>query len=832
MSATEELLEGIESEFNASSELKDSSNLAGSDLLQAAKRKTEHARSLIEGSVSVGTAFQVARLLGECYGVAMQYGNKRNELEVRSVLAHAIARMLAPSRDECRRDASRRFFEIAEESSRIRDRTAAAIDLTNGALCLIELHNPTADEVAESVKACQKSLGMRERNSVDFAYAQLNVALVKRKALPYTNEPDWPGAYKQILKDLDRAYRVFKKFPFESAEYKSKYFHNVLETLEYWFRYELAVSRNALDAAASSAVEYRASQAGLKPIDYIVALRANPAVLGFPVTPDWVPTNLAITLKALPRIGQIRERIAKAEKYTEDSSRRNTSLMLKLFRLKSMLSEVDGRPVFPWSAMDRLWEKLDWEHYFIYASDILQWDLADDPSASFEYPQMLTRISQCVVKFRKEWSQADVAGFLSRNPITFRFAACELARLRHWEAAFGLLEYSRGINSSRSWNEDPSLYEKIEDSISWVHVTHSPHASYVIVRTEGSYKGAEFKELSGTKLVPNFTNFMSGGMLRAGDIGRARSAVIAESIEKLCTPLADWIAEETGGSLVLMSGGYYQGFPLWACGGLGKKLISGEKQVTLAPSRTVAMRNSLSGVPPGVEPGMFLAEASAVPGCAELNWSRYEKGVVEKSIGAKIPTIAEDATIGNVLEGIGKYRLFHFTGHSIAREDPLDSALITYSGEVKVRSILDIQCSADLAFFGSCESGLAMNFSMQDEMLSIQTASYYSGARMALGSVWPIADLSGFVFSKLFYENLGTVVNRNDGVISDFDIVSSYSQSIAWMSRATVSDVIALTDGLGSHTAVVDPSVRAFRFYDWAAFGLVGFDGAHLRLDR
>ncbi len=248
------------------------------------------------------------------------------------------------------------------------------------------------------------------------------------------------------------------------------------------------------------------------------------------------------------------------------------------------------------------------------------------------------------------------------------------------------------------------------------------------MRNGNRFDGIEFPELSGGVLVPHFQKLGGTDLIQPGKKDRQAAAGIVAKIEDMFRPLASWISDRAGEAVALMPGGFYQAFPLWACGALGEDLTTGRKRITTVPSRTVAIRNAEFYKRTAQTGAILVANASDVPGQNPLSWSRNEGDVIAKLFDHLVPVTIEDATIGNVVQGLRNSLIFHFTGHSTAEPEPKDSALITYSGRVAAREILELRCSTLLAVFGSCESGLAMNFQDQDEMLSIQSAAYYAAS--------------------------------------------------------------------------------------------------------
>ncbi|MDV8001048.1 CHAT domain-containing protein [Rhodococcus sp. IEGM 1408] len=822
MSQTVTIIARVHETFESAGSEAQIGGLTEVDVLRLGKSRMDQARRLISATVSVEAAMQAARLLGECYRMTSALGMDEQVNETKSLLAHAIGRMIAPNRDECRRHASRLFEELAKDARNRRDRKTEAIEYTNAALCLMELHNFDQAEIAKADKLCRKTISMREKNSVDWAYSQMNLALAQRMALPLKREPDRRANYGHILKGLDRGFAVFRKNPGEPVNFRSAYHINVIDTLESWLDYEAINAMRRMDAEAFARQSGPTNPSGLEAGEYCNVLRVNPPLLGFDQTPSWVPTEVDALREGAAAVERLEDRLARAEKFVEASPRSNSKLKLKIFALRGKLSLLHGDPLPPWDALDSLWHRGDYELYFIYAARFIGGNSEAKADEQDRYRELLKRVSECIVTFRSSWTPGQLSGLLERNPMTFRLTACEMAHLGEWEIAFHILENSRGLNSSRSWSEDPMAHSGQVDDVSWVHVTHSPTASYVVIRNGDSYGGMEFRDLSGKTILPYFHKLGGMDLTDPGRGKRPQIVRLVDEVASLFRPLGDFISEQSRSRVVLMPGGFYQAFPIWACGKLGDDLTEQRKQVTSAPSRTIAMRNSEVNRAGNPRRTVFVASASDVPGLDPLAWSKHEAQLIQDALGSKLHVAGGDATQSVVSDHLRTSGIFHFTGHSSAGMDPKDSALVTYNGPVSVANILDLNCSCGLAFFGSCESGLAKNFVQQDEMLSIQTATYYAGAETAIGTTWPVWDPPAFYFASRFYGHLSTASDPTSSEV----FIAAYAAAMGDTRRATNRDLRQLGHEFGLDQVPPDNSVPAFSFVDWAAFGLVGVDSS------
>jgi CHAT domain-containing protein len=147
------------------------------------------------------------------------------------------------------------------------------------------------------------------------------------------------------------------------------------------------------------------------------------------------------------------------------------------------------------------------------------------------------------------------------------------------------------------------------------------------------------------------------------------------------------------------------------------------------------------------------------------------------------------------------------------------SHLVTYTGDVSCKDILDRGINAQLVVFGSCQSGLARNFIMPDEMLTLQTAAYYAGADFVIGTSWSVYDPPVFAFTVKFYERLGT-----SPTFTASAIYQAYVYAVSWLRKASRADLDLLRQKYGVPANPLSGTEPAFTFYDWSAFGIVGID--------
>jgi CHAT domain-containing protein len=818
MTVTGELLQQLEGEFALGLRL--DIPTAGSSAAIAMPRM-QRANALNVRGVSAADALVAARLYGESAAIGNIVGAEDLTRDARSRFAQLIAWTAVPNRDEARQRAAALFRELGDELAARKDRDGAAIMWMNSGLSILEMRNPSGDELDAARKLLDQTLRMRRRNSVDFAYSQLNLAVADLRTMHRRlRRSERPAAFKEILRAFDRAAGVFKKQG--GPSFRWAYHRCVVDALMTWLEFEIECSEDALYAASVPADFSLPNSVDLSGAELVRVIARNPRVLGLSEVPDWVPTRADILTDALSRVEGFDRRFADAELYVERSDKPNHALRTKLFELGALLTPLRGLPAPPFDAFDAEWQQGLYEDYLLRALDFLSWENSHEYPPD-RYSELLLRLLECVRLIRGSWSVADIERLLKRQPTAFRFGACELGRLGLWRDGFRLLEATRGLVSSRTLSEDTvdaDEHDARAAGVSWVHVTHSPRGTYVFVCRDGDYFGREFVAVNGASLAAEFTNLVRGGLLVDQTRNRPEAMASAKRLCALLEPVADWIAQTCGDTVVLHPGGYYQSFPVSSVGLLRASWLAGERRVSTTPSRAIALRSSDSTVER--LRAVSVRSASSVAGFADLPWSVHEPAVIDALLSPYMVVNSADATRQSLTEALELTDLVHFSGHSSAAVDPEDSALVTYGDPMTVRDILATPVSSAAVVLGSCQSALAMNMNAQDEMLSLQSAMYYAGAELVVGTSWPIRDIAGFMFSIKFYEALAASRAPASEPLAR-SVIDACANATAWMRGAAVDDVNSILQRYGAPSMTGSPdTAAAFDFYDWGAFGVVG----------
>lgn len=151
-------------------------------------------------------------------------------------------------------------------------------------------------------------------------------------------------------------------------------------------------------------------------------------------------------------------------------------------------------------------------------------------------------------------------------------------------------------------------------------------------------------------------------------------------------------------------------------------------------------RASISGLP------LAVAEARAIAGVA-TRWSRASVFV------------GSDARLEKIHPETGSVTHIHFACHGRFQQfQPLDSALLLaeddsislddlFAGRVRLSS-------ARLAVLCACHSANVEPYTLPDEMLGLPTGLLLAGVPSVVGTMWPVDERVGTLFSLRFYEEL------------------------------------------------------------------------------
>ena len=156
-------------------------------------------------------------------------------------------------------------------------------------------------------------------------------------------------------------------------------------------------------------------------------------------------------------------------------------------------------------------------------------------------------------------------------------------------------------------------------------------------------------------------------------------------------------------------------------------------------------------------------EKAIAVGNPELGEMNYDLPLAEMEAGSLRWTfpdldllIRERAKESLLKENIGRYRVIHIASHGEFNElNPLFSSLKLAGdqkedGSLEVNEVFPLPIKADLVSLSACQSGLG-EITSGDELIGLNRAFFYSGARSVISSLWRVDDLSTALVMKHFY---------------------------------------------------------------------------------
>lgn len=792
--------------------------------MEAAENLCRSADRIAGGDgISVEDALQAMRKYGRCRGIARQYDI---EIEIDNCLARqgqVLRNVITVNRDEARLAASELLEKVSESYAKRGDRREAGIELTNAALCLLEMSDPSSMVLGSARDKLERSIILKS-DSYDLAYSRFNLALCLRRIADA--EADTEAVLQRADRLLDRSMKVFEDY--EDDRYNRTYRLNKSQIARGLMR--LTRRRKSLATVLAHRGEVSTvflSSFDKDPLSFASGLINNPPAYGIDAAPAWATPVVDVSEYS----ARFREEIEGLDRVVDSvvGSARGRILWERHLIVCTYTNEwtVDDDSV---AALEIVWDCKDYHSFFDWACKLIHYTVPGRLRS--DYTSILSRLASCIFEFRRSWAVEGLRRLLDTNDTTFRFLACKLVELSRYEEAFALLEATRGLVSSRTLrltdvsSEGEEKSEEID--CAWVHVTHSPDCAAVVGLNENkgakSYFGCVFPELSGRNLAVRFSGLLESGLITAQAANDRKAAVrAADSIAGFLGPVADYVhANVTSSSLRIHPGGYFQAFPMASILTSAGDVLGAMVETALGPSRTLLLASSNTAA--SAEP-ILVASAAAVAGLQPLTYAALDEQVIDRHFD----TVAVSASPVDLRAlDLGPGTTLHFTGHSVADWDPGQSKIFLYGGALTASEILESGPKPDYCVLSSCQSGAAQNFKDQDEYLSLQSAFIYKGGSLAIGTAWPVGDFVAFCFTARLYGELSA---RESTTLTAW--IECFWAAQSWLRAAQVEELRRLLGEMDANVQlpafldVADGSFRPFaEFYDWAAFSLMA------RLDR
>jgi CHAT domain-containing protein len=142
-----------------------------------------------------------------------------------------------------------------------------------------------------------------------------------------------------------------------------------------------------------------------------------------------------------------------------------------------------------------------------------------------------------------------------------------------------------------------------------------------------------------------------------------------------------------------------------------------------------------------------------------LPFARKEADVMGRYFKSVTRFENERASMAVLQRGTAQYDVLHLATHGeFFPSQPSESRLLLAGsqqkpGHLTVRDVLALPRQARIVTLSACESGLGVA-SNGDDIVSMDRAFFYVGARTVVSSLWRISDVASAVLMKRFYRNL------------------------------------------------------------------------------
>lgn len=775
-------------------------NVRSAPTSDAAASADQAARHLLRVAQSNDELLTAAEHLGFLYHVAHLCDERMWKLQAAALLGHAYRGFDTADRDAAKTAAHDQLVFAADRFTRLGYHRSAAIEKTNAAMALLEKHVVTDADLSRAHEYLEFSRQHKDSDSVDWAYTEFTTA-VYHVQLPAQSAAHRVQKLSQARQHMEAATAIFHahREPL-SVAVAAEYAHLLA------VQYEAAVEHRVATAVLDHRDELPPLLDALAddtPLLVGGILERNPVSAGLPETPPWLveaaqssidPTTAADLASAAR---QLRSDLAAA---TESDRSAISHARWWLARVEWELDKTPAHLAALYSAVEDLSNDRDQSLFLengIFACWAGRIHLGTPAPAS-----VLTKVANAYLSVVASGEERRVARFVHNFAHQIRFVACALADQQAWEEAARVLETTRlliyGRRAIHTQRSDLSM-----PTTAWVYVTHSPEATYVIVCQDGKpVTGRRLAAHNGKWLTQLALSYQQDepGLLTAhnsstkSDLTDAATRAM-DGLTDVCDAIRSLTSEAQ--DVLLILSGLYAALPVTAAL-MDTNPVSGV--VAAVPARQAV--NTESADWPVAAASFRGVTAATVPGQKALAYPPMEVANIAKSLTV-IPSppmaavVVADVTRSQLVDAATQSDIMHFSGHSYAdAADPLKSALLLQDYDLPVAEILDLDLrQLKLLTLSSCASSTASVMALGSEYLGLHSAFHYAGCHFAVGTLWPVFDLTAALFMTRFYGELA-----HKPQLSLHSVYAGVRAAQQWMKNATVREV-------EHYVAQLDPAV-------------------------
>lgn len=718
------------------------------------------------------------KLLGQSSGLAISSGIELAAIENMQFKAELVSRIYVPDLDAPIRRAAEIFFEQSGLLSKREKYNDSAIGATNGAMKLTVLYDPTPEDLRRALSEFNRARNMKRNHGdkTDLAFSDFNIGKCYIRLAEICNGLDCLEYYRSAWRTLRAAIEVLQENRATERIDWSALCQNVADCASQWTRaYEKVI-------ADGSVVRRRL-----------------------------VPTDEDLDFAT----AMIDEFVLSGASWREE-------VELKWYRWKVEVRALHGNipnaDVYRYLGM--LWDEAWYSKYLQVAIDFI--GLGD--IAKSEYRSMICRIIDAVDYYRTNRDAPDVERFLTDRATDIRMAGIEAAFMGEFEFAFYGMELSKGLILSGELDVS-RMRSDYPDGVTIVQIGQSPRGISCVIRRPNDVDSSAASFAGRSFAIPDMRTFNElfveiddteiGGFFvnQTRRDSRDNLSKIDEIIDHL-VPVADYILKATTREEIIsfVASGFVQALPLQSISDSRGVVLESVRSVSCSPAAFALTTSSNDA-----EPHRFAAVLADDPGGGNpLEFSKLEVAFLRSTQREVVLVPPTSVDLRGSLSGTGHV---HYSGHSLSDWNPLRSHFKLNDADLCVADILSEEINIGSAVLNSCQSGMSQNLMLSEESLSLQSSLFLKGARWVIGTVWPVADRVGLVFSFLFYRQVSV---DSDSV----EIMTAVSAAKNGIRNMTVGEFNSIIDYLGGEeslkfSSLPETALPFNHFYLWAPFVLM-----------
>ena len=176
----------------------------------------------------------------------------------------------------------------------------------------------------------------------------------------------------------------------------------------------------------------------------------------------------------------------------------------------------------------------------------------------------------------------------------------------------------------------------------------------------------------------------------------------------------------------------------------------------------------------------------------DLPFAERESAAIARYFVNAAISIGKEASEDSFRESTGSARILHVASHGEYNQQFPSSSRLKLTktkkndGDISVQDVLGMKIGADLVTLSACETGLG-KITSGDEIVGLNRAFLFAGARTLVSSLWRISDVASAITIKRFYRNLAAGVPIDEALRNAQLLVRRYYPHPAYWAALRVS---------------------------------------------